>query len=367
MENHTVSRTWKLKVLAVLTIVATLSLGVFMYQGKNIILQVEDEITELVTFSHNIESFIEKEDILFEEGGYINIPLDTALEDNMHIIIRNPKPYTVTLGGMVGDVKSVHTKVEDILHELGIELGVKDYVIPSLDTKVGYGSNIEVFRVKEVLESEEISIPFEKILKDNKELEKGKTNLLQEGKEGLKKIESKKKYINGQYFSTLEESEVIVAEPLDHIIEKGTKEKAPVSRGASLAKESPKESSSKKSSTSNQRSGPSKDSASKVITMNASAYDASFASTGKRPGDKYHGITASGTQVKPGVVAVDPRVIPLGTNLYIESLDGRPDYGYARAEDTGGAIKGNKIDLYFETAGEVRSFGRRNVKVYILP
>ena len=65
-------------------------------------------------------------------------------------------------------------------------------------------------------------------------------------------------------------------------------------------------------------------------------------------------------------MAVDPRVIPLGTRLYVQSLDGSSDYGFAVAEDTGGAIKGNKIDLFFETAEQVRQFGRRRVKVYIL-
>ncbi|HCO18721.1 MAG TPA: hypothetical protein DIT39_03815, partial [Tissierellales bacterium] len=96
------------------------------------------------------------------------------------------------------------------------------------------------------------------------------------------------------------------------------------------------------------------------------AYDLSYTSTGKRPGDRYYGITATGTRARPGTVAVDPRVIPLGTKLYIQSLDGTKDYGFAIAEDVGGAIKGEKIDLFFNSATDVRYFGRRDVKVYIL-
>ena len=98
----------------------------------------------------------------------------------------------------------------------------------------------------------------------------------------------------------------------------------------------------------------------KVLTMNASAYDLSYASTGKNPGDKGYGITASGMKAGPGVVAVDPRVIPLGTKLYIEG------YGNAIAGDTGGAIKGNRIDLFFSSNSEAMNFGRRTVKVTIL-
>ena len=67
-----------------------------------------------------------------------------------------------------------------------------------------------------------------------------------------------------------------------------------------------------------------------------------------------------------GVIAVDPRVIPLGTKLYIETTDGSYTYGYSIAADTGGAIKGNKVDLFFPSHGEALQFGRKTVNVYIM-
>jgi 3D (Asp-Asp-Asp) domain-containing protein len=70
--------------------------------------------------------------------------------------------------------------------------------------------------------------------------------------------------------------------------------------------------------------------------------------------------TALGWQAGYGIVAVDPRVIPLRTRLYI------PGYGYAVAGDTGGAIRGSRIDLGFNTYRDARQFGRRNVTVYLL-
>ena len=101
--------------------------------------------------------------------------------------------------------------------------------------------------------------------------------------------------------------------------------------------------------------------------MVATAYEAGFQSTGKRPGDKGYGITASGARAKRGTVAVDPRVIPLGTKLYIKSVTpGMPDYGFAIAQDTGGAIKGMRVDLFMDTVWECMQFGRRPVMVYIL-
>ena len=95
--------------------------------------------------------------------------------------------------------------------------------------------------------------------------------------------------------------------------------------------------------------------------MVATAYTAGPESTGKSPGMPGYGITASGMRVRHGVVAVDPRVIPLGTRLYVEG------YGYSIAADTGGsAISGYRIDLYMEKVADAYRWGRRTVKVYVL-
>lgn len=92
-----------------------------------------------------------------------------------------------------------------------------------------------------------------------------------------------------------------------------------------------------------------------VRTMHASAYDPS-AGRGKAATFR----TATGLRAQYGVVAVDPRVIKLGTRVYVEG------YGYAIAADTGGAIKGNRIDLCVPTRAEAMRFGRRQVRVHIL-
>ncbi|WDC85051.1 3D domain-containing protein [Caloramator sp. mosi_1] len=100
--------------------------------------------------------------------------------------------------------------------------------------------------------------------------------------------------------------------------------------------------------------------------MRATCYTSSYEDTGKMPGSPGFGRTATGTFARRdedgySTVAVDPKVIPLGTKLYI------PGYGFAIAEDTGGAIKGNKIDLYFNPGSrEYRTWGVRYVDVYVL-
>lgn len=92
--------------------------------------------------------------------------------------------------------------------------------------------------------------------------------------------------------------------------------------------------------------------ATRVLTMEATAYTPYDAGV--------IGITANGNAMRRGLVAVDTRVIPFGTRLYIEG------YGYAIADDTGGAIRGNKIDLAMDTLEEAFQFGRRSVTVHIL-
>ncbi len=90
----------------------------------------------------------------------------------------------------------------------------------------------------------------------------------------------------------------------------------------------------------------------RVLRVSATAYSS------QDPGNTPH--TAMGTLVRHGVIAVDPDILPMGTRVFI------PGYGEAVAEDIGGAIKGNRIDVAFDTRKEALSFGRRNLEVYIM-
>ena len=94
----------------------------------------------------------------------------------------------------------------------------------------------------------------------------------------------------------------------------------------------------------------------KVLSCTATAYSC----------EGYVGHTYTGTVARVGAIAVDPSVIPLGTRMYIVTDDGRYIYGFCTAEDIGGSIKGNKVDLYFDTIAECWQFGVRACTVYIL-
>ncbi|TFZ41424.1 DUF348 domain-containing protein [Soehngenia longivitae] len=330
----------KITVLVLLAIAMFLSLGMTFLQRSDVTLNVDGEVRTLSTYSQTVKELIDEEGIVVEEGAYVSPSLDTELENNLEIIIKNPKDYTIRVDGKSIKITTIETITKDILREANITLNPQDETDPALNSIVKDNGNINVYRIEEKIITTDTKLPFEKQVISNSKMEMGALKTLQKGKEGLKRTQVKEKYVDGILVSSVIISDKIIEEPVTQVVEKGTKNVIATSRGSTRFKKS--------------------------IVMTATAYDNSYASTGKYPGQAGYGLTASGTYARPGTVAVDPRVIPLGTRLYIESLDGSKDYGFAIAEDVGGAIKGNKIDLFFETSWEVKNFGRRQVKVYIL-
>lgn len=104
---------------------------------------------------------------------------------------------------------------------------------------------------------------------------------------------------------------------------------------------------------------PKKEQAHKVMNIKATAY-----TSGKEDNGIWDDKTHIGTKVRPGIIAVDPKVIPLGSKVYIEFPTGKGMY--AVAEDTGGAIKGNRIDIALENRDKVTEFGIQDVKVHLM-
>lgn len=249
--------------------------------------------------------------------------------------------YEIDNNGTVKTYKTSCKTVKELLSDLKIKVDDDDIVIPDLDTELKSEGKISIIKVDVKVIEKEVEAPFKTIKKKNKELTHKQSKILIQGVNGKNKVKCKEYYAGDK----LIKEEVIHVEtlvkPIDQVFEEGTKDVFTNDRGDFTAR--------------------------KAIKMVATAYEAGPRSTGKRPGDKGYGITASGARAKRGTVAVDPRVIPLGTKLYVKCLTpGIPDYGFAIAQDTGGAIKGNKIDLFMDTVWECLQFGRRPVMVYIL-
>ena len=427
----------------IMLVTTTVAIGVYDFNIKTGTVTVDNKSQEVKTKKSTVGEVLEEEEITLDDNDYINVPKNEEIEKEFNIKIRKAVPVEINFKGKKSNIKTSDITVADVLKSQSMDYD-KDYkIIPSLKTKVQKDMKITVTRYKEKINVIEEEIEFKTQTKENAQLEKGKKLTVQEGQKGLKENVVKDTYKNGYRIDKEITESKVVKEPVDEIIQIGTKveevkvasraatDKTLVKKSAEAAstpekkevakeetpvapapekkevakeetpvvpapekkevakeetpvapapekkevakeetpvapvpekKEVVKEKAPVKSATS---SKPSLEGARSMV-MKASAYDLSFESCGKRPGDKYYGITASGTHAKPGTVAVDPRVIPLGTKLYIESMDGTGSYGYATAEDKGGAIKGNRIDLFYANRSEALQFGRREVKVYIL-
>jgi 3D (Asp-Asp-Asp) domain-containing protein len=204
-----------------------------------------------------------------------------------------------------------------------------------LEETVKANDTIKVIRVEKVTDVVEEPINFAVVWKKDNSLAKGTEKVVNAGKEGLLTKQFEVVLENGKEVSRKLITEKKVKEKQDKIVAVGTKVAAAtqvVSRGTS-SKESGKE-----------------------IYVSSTAYTAHCSGCS--------GKTATGLDLRanPGakIIAVDPSVIPLGTKVYVEG------YGYAVAADTGGAIKGNKIDVFFATKAEAYKWGRRTVKIKIL-
>ena len=208
--------------------------------------------------------------------------------------------------------------------------------------------------ILEKLEIKTETIPYETIaLGRSKE---GTVTTITNGKNGEKEITYKVRYEDDIETSRIEVSNKVTKEVVNKVVEySGTT----ISRGGDLSE---------------RESNTTIDSApvagySKVMDMKFTAYCLCKKCTGKSPGDKGYGVTASGYKITPGknqkVIAVDPKVIPLGTKVYVQGVNGMSDYGYAIAADTGGAIKGNKIDIYVDQHGTTQWWTVGKAKVYI--
>ena len=205
---------------------------------------------------------------------------------------------------------------------LGIELSDAQKTEADLSSFIDGDVNVAVDSVTYGTATSEESIDYETKYVDVDTIPRGSTRVQQAGSEGVRTVTYNVTYVNGVETAREKSGEYVSRQPTDRVIARGTGGTAVI--------------------------GGVPSSYSYVLICDSTVY------TGG-------GITASGLPATEQVIAVDPTVIPLGTKVYIEGI------GYRIAADTGGLIKGNFIDIYYETSNpNFAGYGRRNVKVYIL-
>lgn len=328
---------------------------------------------KVVTFSKNIEHVLKEQSLSLRPLDEIYPPEETRLSEGLRITIKRFKPITVKAGDREILVYQGNLTAKQVLQRAGVMLGEKDLINVEMDRVITSGEVIEVVQENKTVVSVKRELPFKNVTVKNKDLDPGERRIEQYGEMGVIKD-----YYEITRMGNIETGRVlvrteVVSNPVDQIMHVGPAYVKPKTQTASTTGKSASATTGAKSNTTLSNSSGkllttrSKNFAYKnSYVMIATAYDLSYASTGKLPGMDGYGITKSGTQARVGSVAVDPTIIPLGTKLYIEYADGSGAYGYATAEDTGSAIKGYRVDLFFNTYQECIDFGRRRVVVYLL-
>ncbi len=285
-------------------------------------------VKQAFVYSKTVEDALKEAGIKVSEFDELSLDLNADLREIKHIEIKRAKEITLSVNGNDETIFTTLATVSDVLEKTGVTIDGDSLLVTPKDTAVSDGMKIEIIKkvYEEITEVE--AVPFETTKKANYNLASGNSRVSKEGVNGEKTVTYRVVKHNGEILEKELVAEKVTKKPVNKVVEYGVIASVQTSRSGEIR-------------------------SSRVIECRATAYC-------------LKGRTASGMQSQRGVVAVDPSVIPLGTKLYIESASGNYTYGYAVAGDTGGAIKGNRIDLYMDTKSECLQFGVRNVKVYIL-
>ena len=291
----------------------------FIYNNlvpREVTAAINGEKFEFESKAHTVEGFLEENDIEFSEGDYVSQPLTAYISDGMKIKIDHATDFKITADGKTKKYRTLANTVSEALKDKNVKVGRNDIVEPGLDELLTKNMKIVIKRVKIKEETKEEKIEFKTVTKDDSSLDEGTTKVVTEGVEGKAKVTYKVTYVDGVESSRSEISRETLTAAVDKVVANGT------------------------------RINFDGQSYSRKLVVKAYAY------TGG-------GTTAMSTRARVGEIAVDPGVIPLGSEVYIEGVGAR------RAEDTGGDIIGNTIDIYMGSEAECESWGVRYVTIYI--
>ncbi len=302
--------------------------------------------TVYFTFNGTVAQAINVAEVGVGENDLVNYSKTTTVSDGMIISVAHAFPVAVHAYGKRISLEMAVGTVADAIEKAGVTLGKNDVISHDLSEVVSSGMVIFVDEVVYEEKTETQSIPFEKTTKKSDYFAIGTTKITTKGVEGEKEVTYKEKYVNGVLVDTVVLKEKVTKKPVTQVTSIGTKKVEKVkAKGEPVSK----------IGTCELDSNGIPVNYSRIITGSSTAYYGG-------------GTTASGRPAKVGYVAVDPKVIPYGTKLYIVATDGTV-YGYAIAADTGGFVTNGTntvVDVYLDTYDECIQWGRRNVNIYVL-
>lgn len=323
----------KLVTSAISVLIAAALIAVIYLNLKTITVVIDGNPTQIKTFKATVRTALEKENIHIGPKDKVEPSLDSKIFNNSTINIKRAVNVKLAVDNKELDVLTSDDDVASVIKAEGIILREQDKINPSMDTKLKEGLKIEVIRVDTKTFTESQTLSFKTVIKNDSNLANTVRKTIQEGREGEKQIKTDVIYENGKEVSRKVVSETIVKKPIDKVVVVGTLPVLPISRGGDPIPYT------------------------KVFKARATAYSPVGGATSA--------YTASGRKAvrNPNgysTIAVDPSVIPYGTKLFVQG------YGFAIAADTGSAIKGNTIDVFFDTKAEALRWAVKYVNVYVL-
>jgi len=296
-------------------------------------LHEDGRATTLYTTAPTIGEALRRAGLTLYLADGVRPGLGERMSAGLHVYIDRSIPVTVQVDGRTLRTRTHRERVGEVLADLGLTLIGQDYAIPTPDTLLEEDVPIRVVRVSECFLIEQEPIPFESVQQPDPDLEIDHQRLLQEGARGIFERRIRVRYEDGHEVARMVEDEYVAVPPTTKIFGYGTK---------TIVR------------TLDTPSGPIE--YWRVIRMLATSYSANTAGTPKT--SPWYGRTATGMQMRHGIVAVDPRVINLRSQVYV------PGYGIGIAGDTGGAVKGQRIDLGYDDDNLVLWY--RWVDIYLL-
>ncbi len=283
--------------------------------------QVFNTRTPAKTVGEALDELSARYELGIKDVDEVNVSRSDAVTNQMDIKVLRSIPIQVSADGKKYETYIAPRTVAEALKKLGISIGTKDKISLALDRVLEPNDQLNVVRVTHRIETVKSEIPYQTVAKAGDYPVGLPDRIVSRGSNGLQEQTVRLTLEDGKEVDREILSQQVVKSPTNQVVSRGTQ--TSISRGGNTI------------------------SFKRAYVMRASAYCI--------PG----GTTATGAAVRRGIIAVDPRVIPLGKKVYVEG------YGAASALDTGGAIRGNRVDLYMSSTQEALSWGVRNVTVYV--
>jgi uncharacterized protein YabE (DUF348 family) len=318
-----------------MSIIATITTIVCIMR-KSIMVVEDGKQIKLITYNTTFDSALKKAGVNIAVKDKVDKILSSKISNNDVININHAINFKVHVDNKVLNITSAEKDMALMLYTEKIVINPNDKVYPSIHSKLSSGQIINITRVKTQVINVKKPIDFKTVIKKEPGTLKTQSKVLQSGIKGEKSITLNVTYENGKEVTRKVVKEEVVKNPQSKILVQGTLSHVSYSRGEY----------SNTFSTS-----------ARSITVKATAY---WAVDGVNNTYTFTGRKAVRNSNGYSTIAVDPKIIPLGSRLYVEG------YGYAIAADKGSGINGKFIDVFFETRAEASNWGVKYLNVKML-